>query len=70
MLITLCLLMETYCRAPGFAAYLSIWQQSPNCHAVQMPSRVQSSTLMSNTNLFNNVTNILQLQKDYGMNNS
>ena len=51
LLITLCtqkkrfgkwkrLLMETYCRVLGFAAYLSIWQQSPNRHTVQMPSGV------------------------------
>lgn len=56
--------METYCRVLGFVAYLSIWQQSPNGHTVQMPSRVQSSTLVSYANLFNNVTNILQLQKN------
>lgn len=55
------LLMETFCKLLGFAAYLSIWQQPPNRNTVQMPSRVQSSTLVSYADLFNNVTNVLQL---------
>lgn len=74
LLITLCiqkmhfgkwkrLLTETYCRVLGVTAYLSVRQQSPNRHTVQMPSRVQPSTLVSYANLFNNVTNILQLKK-------
>jgi len=66
------LLMETYYRVLGFAAYLSLWQQSPNRYTVQVPSRVQSTTLVSYSNFFNDVTNILQLQKKkkyYGMKN-
>lgn len=48
----------------GFTAYLPVWQQPPNRHVVQMPPRVQPSTVVSYANLLNNVTNVLQLQKN------